>query len=117
MVVRVDDDTEGAQLRGKQVLFPQGIFYTQVSGIWQTVWLEQVPGNYITDLKIETDATAGTIKVTPKLSMGPAGNDRYRLTISEGDRNIASVISPASSLAIKLDYPKLWTPANPHLYH
>ncbi len=110
LIVRVDDDTEGNQLRGKQVLFPQGIFYTQVSGIWQTVWLEQVPGNYIADLKIETDAKEGKIRVTPKLSMGPMGNDRYRLTISDGDRVIASMISPASSLAIKLDHPKLWTP-------
>jgi hypothetical protein len=42
LIVRVEDETEGWQLRGKQVLEARGIWYTQVSGIWQTVWLEQV---------------------------------------------------------------------------
>ncbi len=116
LVVRVDDDTEAAQLRGKQVLFPQGIFYTQVTGIWQTVWLEQVPNKHIADLKIETDAKAGSIKVTPQLSAATTGNERYRLTISDGDRQLVSAVSPASSLTIKLDNPKLWTPEQPHLY-
>ena len=37
------DPTEGDQPRGKQSRKPEGIFYTQVSGIWQTVWLEPVP--------------------------------------------------------------------------
>lgn len=41
VVVRVEDEQEGFQLRGKQTLDPRGIWYTQVSGIWQTVWLEQ----------------------------------------------------------------------------
>ncbi len=42
LIVRVEDETEAWQLRGKQVLNARGIWYTQVSGIWQTVWLEQV---------------------------------------------------------------------------
>ncbi len=45
LVVRVEDETEGWQLRGKQVLNARGIWYTQVSGIWQTVWLEQLPAS------------------------------------------------------------------------
>ena len=63
LVVRVDDDTEASQLRGKQVLFPGGIWYTQVSGIWQTVWMETVPQISIRDLKITTDADRGVIRV------------------------------------------------------
>jgi hypothetical protein len=41
-VVRVEDGTGGAQLRGKQSLNPRGIWYSRVSGIWQAVWLEAV---------------------------------------------------------------------------
>ncbi|MGY8793506.1 MAG: sugar-binding domain-containing protein, partial [Woeseiales bacterium] len=42
------------QLRGKQRLVNRGIFYTRVSGIWQSVWLEPVPKNYIKSLKVDT---------------------------------------------------------------
>jgi beta-galactosidase/beta-glucuronidase len=51
LIVRVEDETEAFQLRGKQVLNPGGIFYTQVSGIWQTVWMEEVPSTVIDDLE------------------------------------------------------------------
>src|SRR5262249_43162707 len=47
LTVRVEDETEGWQLRGKQTLEPRGIWYTRVSGIWQTVWLEFVPERHI----------------------------------------------------------------------
>ena len=63
LVVRVEDETEGWQLRGKQVLNARGIWYTQVSGIWQTVWLEQVGASYIEDLTDHTDAGKRTIKI------------------------------------------------------
>ncbi len=59
LVVRVEDETEAWQLRGKQTLNAHGIWYTQVSGIWQTVWLETVPASHITDLKIATDVEGG----------------------------------------------------------
>ena len=65
LVVRVEDETEGWQLRGKQTLNARGIWYTQVSGIWQTVWLEQVPSGYLQDVKIHTDAITGAISVRP----------------------------------------------------
>jgi beta-galactosidase/beta-glucuronidase len=54
IVVRAWDATGGAQLRGKQTLEPKGIWYTRVSGIWQTVWLEEVPARYISETKLST---------------------------------------------------------------
>ncbi len=51
LIVKVIDTTGQGnypyQPRGKQSLTPGGIFYTGSSGIWQTVWLETVPANYI----------------------------------------------------------------------
>ncbi|MEO6477191.1 MAG: glycoside hydrolase family 2 TIM barrel-domain containing protein [Luteolibacter sp.] len=54
LVVRVHDATEAWQLRGKQALKPGGITYTRVTGIWQTVWLEQVPERFVEELDFET---------------------------------------------------------------
>ncbi|RYD85567.1 MAG: hypothetical protein EOP84_02085 [Verrucomicrobiaceae bacterium] len=54
LTVRVHDATEGWQLRGKQALKPNGITYTRVTGIWQTVWMEQVPDRHVEDLDFET---------------------------------------------------------------
>lgn len=51
LVVRVLDATEDWQLRGKQALKPQGITYTRVTGIWQTVWLEQVPKRFVANIE------------------------------------------------------------------
>ena len=54
--VRVWDPTDdGYQPRGKQVNRPEGIWYTPVSGIWQTVWLEAVPQQYIKQVKTTPD--------------------------------------------------------------
>ncbi|MES2438881.1 MAG: sugar-binding domain-containing protein [Verrucomicrobiota bacterium] len=53
LLVRVNDATEGWQLRGKQALRPSRITYTRVSGIWQTVWLEEVPERWVEDLDFE----------------------------------------------------------------
>src|SRR2546425_6767410 len=64
LVVRVWDPTDrGDQPRGKQVLKPQSIWYTAVTGIWQTVWFEPVPRAYITALDVRPDVDAGTVSV------------------------------------------------------
>ena len=61
--VQVRDKTGGYQLKGKQIYRPRSIYYTRVSGIWQTVWLEIVPDTYIKRLKIDTTTEPATIKV------------------------------------------------------
>ena len=62
--VRVQDDTDqGQAARGKQTLAPEGMFYTAVSGIWQTVWLEWVPENYIENVKITPRFDEGEVKL------------------------------------------------------
>lgn len=115
LVVRVEDETEGWQLRGKQTLTPRGIWYTQVSGIWQTVWLESVPERYIADLKIATDAAQGTIRVRPRL--GGKGEARtVRVVARDGTKPVAEAEGDGESLTLTVPEAKLWTPDTPFLY-
>lgn len=115
LIVRVQDETEGWQLRGKQVLNARGIWYTQVSGIWQTVWLERVPPSYIEDLKITTDAERGTIRIRPIIK----GNAfAQRIVVRDGQTVVAEETLEVTSgeVALTIAEPKLWSPDSPHLY-
>ena len=58
-----DPTGHGTQARGKQTLKPGGMFYPAQSGIWQTVWLERVPDNYIQTLTVTPDYDARTVTV------------------------------------------------------
>ena len=111
LTVRVWDGTEGWQLHGKQKLDPRGIWYTQVSGIWQTVWLEQVPANHLRDLKIRTDAAAGTITVKPLVE----GGGSVRVVARDGGEVVAEATGEGD-IELRIEDAKLWSPDSPHLY-
>ena len=127
VLVRVEDETEAWQLRGKQTREPRGIWYTQVSGIWQTVWLEQVPASFIADLKIATDAGAGTITVRPVIH-GAGQAASVRIVVKDGQQQVAAGASQRDAKAAETEGPayppvtltvpeaKLWSPASPQLY-
>ena len=75
LVVRVEDATEDYQLRGKQVLNARGIWYTQVSGIWQTVWLEEVPALFVERVKTDTKSSGEvSVDVVPNGSVAGGMN-------------------------------------------
>jgi beta-galactosidase/beta-glucuronidase len=116
MVVRVDDTTGGSQLRGKQTLKAGGIWYTRVSGIWQTVWLEKVPDQHIVDLKISTDPTAGTITIVPKLAVGSAESQKMEVKFSDSSQLADLERTAGGEFIARFDAPKLWTPDTPFLY-
>jgi hypothetical protein len=111
LVLRVEDATEEYQLRGKQKLDPKGIWYTQVSGIWQTVWTEQVPEKSINDLKITTEAATGTIQV--KIISSSQG--KTRVVVRDGDR-VVTEATGEGQMTLKIPDAKLWTPSSPQLY-
>lgn len=115
LIVRVEDETEGWQLRGKQVLHPQHIWYTRVSGIWQTVWLEQVPQTFIRDLKIHTSAAQGVITIKTLLD-GDAQPGKYQVVVKDGNRIVAKASAPDETIKITIPNAKLWSPDSPHLY-
>ncbi len=120
LLVRVDDATEGYQLHGKQKLKNQGIWYTRVTGIWQTVWLEQVPAVHLADLDYVCDIAKGTVTITPKIA-GPTGTlpssadakIRIKATFRGQPAGSAEGTGP---LTLALSNPKLWSPAEPNLY-
>lgn len=116
LVVRVEDETEGYQLNGKQTLNPRGIWYTQVTGIWQTVWLEEVSPSRINDLKVSTDATSGSITINPDLvGMNGLNNWEVEVVVRDGAKEVARA---KGSKVFNLTIPnaRLWSPDSPHLY-
>ena len=112
IVVRVEDETEGWQLRGKQTLDARGIWYTQVSGIWQTVWMEEVTNDFIRDLKISSNADKGTISVQPIVQ----GAGQVAIRVKDGDHVVAQGITDDSICTLAIPNAKLWSPNSPHLY-
>lgn len=115
LILRVEDETEAWQLRGKQVLNARGIWYTQVSGIWQTVWLEQVAPLHIADLKITTDVGAGTITVHPVIK-GSGEAKMLQVVVKDGERQVAGARGAENGCTLTIPGAKLWSPASPHLY-
>lgn len=121
LIVRVEDETEGSQLRGKQVLEARGIWYTQVSGIWQTVWLETVAPRHIEDLTIRTELEdsnqSARIRLQVELAGVPNDAERILFYIKDGDSTIALTTTAGSTEAeLVMKSPKLWSPSSPHLY-
>lgn len=119
VVVAVDDpSSEGTQARGKQQLSQQGIWYTPVSGIWQTVWLEAVSADaWISDVRTVSDIDKGTVTVLP-LSNRPLRPD-YTVVVDvmEEGKSLQTMKTPANrEIKIPLPQPKLWSPESPYLY-
>jgi Glycosyl hydrolases family 2, sugar binding domain/Glycosyl hydrolases family 2/Glycosyl hydrolases family 2, TIM barrel domain len=113
VVVAVRDATGGTQLKGKQILNPNGIWYTRVSGIWQTVWVEQVPDRSIEQLQIQSDATAGTVTIGAKLRGASGSNEKITVEAIDGDKIVARA---EGDLKLTIPNAKLWSPSEPNLY-
>lgn len=115
----IDPTDKGLNPHGKQVLKPQGIMYTASSGIWQTVWLETVPVNYIESLKITPDidkavlsvevAVSSTTAVKARISVNVPGCIKCKVMkqIQDNDR---------INITLRIPNPRLWSPDDPFLY-
>lgn len=118
IVVRVWDPTnDGPQPTGKQMKKPEGIWYTPVTGIWQTVWLEAVPKSYILSTKQTPDIDAHTITISADIAGKQAG-DNLKIEVLDGKTVIAQKQQNAGEAAvITLKNEKLWSPESPNLYN
>ena len=115
--VRVWDPTdEGPQPRGKQVRKPEGIWYTPVTGIWQTVWLESVPKTHLISTKHTPDIDAKTLSVNVNVAAAQAG-DQVRITAFDGKNEVAKKEADINEeVVLAIENPKLWSTTNPFLY-
>lgn len=115
--VRVWDPTdEGYQPRGKQVNNPNGIWYTPVSGIWQTVWLEAVPQHYIREVRTTPDLDRKMFRVEAPVCNAQAG-DMIEVTLYDAGTEVASARAlHGAAVELPLEDPKCWSPDSPFLY-
>ena len=100
----VDDLRNQVYPYGKQTLTRGGMWYTPVSGIWQTVWLENVPDHCIEKLTIKIQGTSAVISVEPEMegTVTVAGLGSFPLT--------------KGKVTITPEKPRLWSPEDPWLY-
>ncbi len=91
---------------GKQVTPDKrgGMWYTPVSGIWQSVWLESVPQEYIRRLHVENRGYSVTVSIEPKLE--------GRVVVP----GLGEFPLAAGSVTITPENPRLWSPEDPYLY-
>jgi hypothetical protein len=119
IVIRVWDPTDGdnsTQPRGKQVLRPSGIFYTAVTGIWQTAWLEPVPKVHIIRLKTVPDIDLQSVAVTAEVA-GAASDLRVGIEARQDKAIVTRGESrPGQPMTLKIPKPRLWSPNAPFLY-
>ncbi len=117
LTIRVWDPTsDGPQPRGKQINNPHGIWYTPVSGIWQTVWLESVPKSYISSTKQTPNVDQSVLKVAAAIE-GAQAQDQIQLIAYDNGQKIAeSTAAAGQEQDLKLNNIQLWSPAHPKLY-
>ena len=111
LTVCVWDPTEDfVNSRGKQSFKPKGCFYTRVSGIWQTVWMETVPERHIERYEVVTDIDAGT--ATLDFSLAGRGDGKVEVAVD----GVGS-FSGDGKVTVKMPKGfKLWSPQSPALY-
>ena len=120
VVFVIDDIRSGAQAVGKQS--PQvssfACFYTRVTGIWQTVWLEAVSPYGLKAVETRPDIDGEQLFITPEFYQ--SSNDKtMEIILSDGNRQVAQKTVKCingSNLVIPIKKMKLWSPEDPFLY-
>lgn len=124
LTVLVWDPTEDRQPNGKQAFKTHGCFYTRMSGIWQTVWLETVPEKHIADYDVEVDIDKSEATFTFKVDnlgyadAGTSAPAKGSIEITrEGKTVAAGSFLPGRPCTVKMPQGfKLWSPETPDLY-
>ncbi|MCH7397014.1 beta-galactosidase [Belliella sp. DSM 107340] len=117
LTVRVwDPSDDGPQPRGKQVKKPHSIWYTPVTGIWQSVWLESVPTSYLTEVQLQPDFDQGAFRVSAKVNKSDKDHTLEVIFSSNGKEVAKSAFKANENGLITIDNPKVWSPSDPFLY-
>ena len=123
--VKVLDATDNScQPRGKQCLINSGIWYTPVSGIWQTVWLEPVAPAYVQNYYVVSDIDNATM--TFEVSAQTAEGDIVKVAVLDGGEGysaekpsqkvIAEAVVENGTAVVNIPDMKTWSPDSPYLY-
>ena len=123
--VKVLDATDNScQPRGKQCLINSGIWYTPVSGIWQTVWLEPVAPAYVQNYYVVSDIDNATM--TFEVSAQTAEGDIVKVAVLDGGEGysaekpsqkvIAEAVVENGKAVVNIPDMKTWSPDSPYLY-
>ena len=111
--VKVTDSTDKwYQPHGKQVSDPRGIWYTAVTGIWQTVWMEPVPSSSINSYYAVSDIDSGTLAVSVDAALAEGDNVEVVL-LADG---VPVVEAEGREVTLHVPDMKLWSPSDPYLY-
>ncbi|MHA1105757.1 MAG: glycoside hydrolase family 2 protein [Promethearchaeota archaeon] len=117
IIISVWDPTDkGKQEHGKQSLRPKIIFYTAISGIWQTVWLEPVLDTYIEGNQLTPDIDNESITIDTKVNNYESDDKLEYVIIDKEHGNILHVGNVNQKHVINIKSPKLWSIDNPFLY-
>ena len=123
--VKVQDATDNSfQPRGKQCIINTSIWYTPVTGIWQTVWMEPVTPSYVADYYVVSDIDKG--EVAFDVDAFTAEGDVVKVALLEGGEGysaeapsqtvLAEAVVENGKAVIKVDDVKTWSPESPYLY-
>ncbi|MBO7418872.1 MAG: beta-galactosidase [Bacteroidaceae bacterium] len=119
LTIRVWDPTDQSfQPRGKQVNNPSGIWYTPVTGIWQTVWLEPVAEAHIANLKTTPDIDKHLLQVEVQTEGLSGKGYQAKVSVYDGSKLVAEGAA-VNNLPVQVQMPadaKLWSPDSPFLY-
>ena len=119
IVVVWDPTDKGCQERGKQSLKPMIVFYTAVSGIWQTVWLEPVPETHISNISMIPDIDEQILRLFVEVTEPVSLQEEIKVQakVIENETEIFSIKNSfEKQLILKIPNPKLWSPESPFLY-
>ncbi len=109
LTVEIEDPLDHDLAWGKQRRDRGGMWYTPISGLWKQVWLEGVPENYITGIKITPSLDSVKIEVS-------GGNDEKKITYRDGDQEKTLEFS-GDCVIVSPENVVNWTPDNPYLYN
>ncbi len=117
LIVTVWDPTDSdIQPRGKQALKPFGFWYTAVSGIYQTVWIEPVNKTSISSIQPIADIDNNKINILTKV-VNPTGKESIKATVFAHGKLMAEKTADVNEkLIVDIENPVLWSPDNPFLY-
>lgn len=107
ITIRATDRLDGTLPYGKQRHKRGGMWYTPISGIWQTVWLESVPERHVTSLDVTVEGS------NAHFTVGGVRDGRITVTTPEGER---STLLSDGLATLELGEPRRWSPADPYLY-